>query len=276
MPHFVDFLAKICYKYILREVFSLVAFFADRHNKEEDIMKAKNLLKQLLLVTLVLCISLLGTTTAVFSEEQTDAPADTLPTICLYGFKDAEEYELWEYYLHSNLSEEIKIIDSFDFSEGEVVWLLASQVEPRSTSVLPEILPQELYFVNSTFIPSTLKIDEGTELWLEVILDLARKGQSIHLYSTPKVEPYDFYAAIVNRNVFDRIAELAEDPESGIVKSEEEDNLYIVATDDPEVFGYIRITISEGANIRSANATAIADLGNAYWPLLYPDLPLTP
>ena len=65
-------------------------------------MKAKNLLKQLLLVTLVLCISLLGTTAAVFSEEQTDAPANSLPTICLYGFIDSD-YDEWVNIIHRNL-----------------------------------------------------------------------------------------------------------------------------------------------------------------------------
>ena len=233
-------------------------------------MKAKNLLKQLLLVTLVLCISLLGTTAAVFSEEQTDAPADTLPTICLYGFEDSD-YEDWVQIIHKNLGEDVKIINSFEFSEGETIWLVASQIEPRSTSVLPDILPQEIYFVNSTFIPSTRKVDEGADLWFDVVLELARNGQSIHLYSTPEVELYDYFTAKVNRKVFERIAELAEDPESGIVKSEEEENLYIVSTEDPEVFGYIRITVlsTGGITVRSANAAAIMDLETAYWYLTH-------
>ncbi len=229
-------------------------------------MKTKKSMKRLFSVIAVLCF-LFGAAAAALAEETAEV---SLPTICLYNFSD-DMYEVWEYDLSTNLG--VEVINSFDFPEGKEVWLVSTFIEPRSTSVLPDNLPQELYFSNSTFIPSTLDVDEATGLWLDVVVNLAKNGKAVHLYTHPKVEPNDYFTAKVYRNVYDRLAELAETPEeSGIAKSAEKDNCYVVSTDDPEVSGYITTSISEGTNRYAAEAAAVMDVEYRLWYMLYPEL----
>ena len=219
-------------------------------------MKTKEWLKRLLLVTLVLCISMLGTT-VVFAEEPARQPA-----VVLWSPDPIMPSEFESYLNNLIVYHQLVLIDAaggdVEYNDSLDYWFMIYFAENDPAIELPDpdtVHIAGVFFADSITTPEGETEDESVDAWVEYLTELSKKGIPVYVFTSIAESGVNLDVSVICHKAIQKIDEMASNPDSGISKLEGieiskvveriniEQSVYAVAIDE-ESSGYIYAFVS--------------------------------
>jgi len=239
---------------------------------------AKKVLKQLLLVTLVLCILMLGTTT-VLAEEQTEQTqqteqehSDAEKFVCLLGDPSRNETFTKQVSMLEHPATVITSLESLVEKEDteSPCWVFVYNVSHDDYPAdIPENLNyQGIFFVDSIVTPDANSWEEVLETWTEYLVSFSQKGIPIYFFASNNPD-FEMYGARVIGKTKEYLEMLSENELSNIARSEDEDEgntiVYSVKLEE-DIVGHIYFRVVNGSDIDASSRAffMLRELVNAY------------